>query len=86
MDINTKTIKHLENLTMLKIEDEDAMAKGLVEVLTFMENLSVVKDVETNSVEDTIYREDIESPSNMDDFFKSSTKVVGNAFEVPKIL
>ncbi len=87
MKIDDKTISHLENLTMLRIEDKESLKVKLGEVLTFMENLSVVKKVEKSLEGETIYREDKQlKKTDLKDFFDNNPKVVNHSFEVPKIL
>lgn len=87
MEINDKTIKKLENLTMLEVKDKEDMKGKLSEVLSFMENLKGVEDVDFEENDKTNYREDEQKNKyTLTDFFEENDKVVDGSFEVPKIL
>jgi len=88
MEITNETITKLERLSMLEIEDKEAMKEKLSEVLTFMENLSESKNFDVSESEsETNFREDItQSKDNIEEFFEGNNKVVDHKFEVPKIL
>jgi aspartyl/glutamyl-tRNA(Asn/Gln) amidotransferase C subunit len=87
VEVNKEVIKKLERLSMLNIDNEEAMEKKLSEILTFMENLSSnqMEDV-PDILESTVYRMDEIVTQKIDSFFENNSKVINGAFEVPKVL
>lgn len=94
MNINEDTLKKLEKLSMLEIDEgkTEDMKKSLEEIIGFMDNLS---SVATNEVKETMYFHSQETPLREDVVFKSdvSSEVLKNAphsednmFIVPKII
>jgi len=92
MKIDTKLVEKLENLSMVEVEDKEAMAKDLAEIVEFVEMLN---EIDTSDIEATFstlnnstpLREDIPIKSDViKDVLANAPKAQDGYFIVPKII
>ncbi|NPA12151.1 MAG: Asp-tRNA(Asn)/Glu-tRNA(Gln) amidotransferase subunit GatC [Epsilonproteobacteria bacterium] len=92
MKIDIKLIQRLENLSMVEIEDKEAMAKDLDEIVGFVEMLN---EIDTSSIDATFsplenstpLREDTPKKSDViNEILSNAPKAKDGFFIVPKII
>jgi len=92
MKIDVKLIEKLENLSMVEVENKEAMAKDIAEIVEFVEMLN---EIDTSDIEATFSTLNNPTPLREDTPIKSEVikDVLANApkaqdgyFIVPKII